>query len=106
MASGEKVLESTELAYDDTLNLFSLPLSNLGVTDIKYLTHKPINQFSSEGDVKFHVPGAGTAYIDMSSVYIKTRVRIATDRGSPIPERGAGKKKKVAVKTMTVCPSL
>lgn len=87
MAAGEKVLESTDLAYDDTLNLFSLPLSNMGVTDVKYLQHKPINQFSVEGDVKFHVTGAGTSYIDLSSVYIKTSVRIVKADGSLVPER-------------------
>jgi len=87
MATGEKVLESTDLAYDDTLNLFSLPLSNMGVTDVKYLQHKPINQFSVEGDVKFHVAGAGTSYIDLSSVYIKTSVRIVKADGSLVPER-------------------
>ena len=74
MSSGEKVLESSDLAYEDTLNLFSVPVSNLGVTDVKYLTHKPVNQFSAEGDVKFHVPGVGTSYIDLSNVYLSTRV--------------------------------
>ena len=88
MAAGEKVLESIDLAYDDTLNLFSLPLSNMGVTDVKYLPHKPINQFSAEGDVKFHVTGSGTAYIDLSSVYLKTSVRLVKGDGSPIPARG------------------
>lgn len=91
MASGEKVLESTDLAYDDTLNLFSLPLSNMGVTDVKYLTHKPINQFSTEGDVKFHVAGAGTAYIDMASVYMKTSVRIVKADGSKLPVKSKRK---------------
>ena len=43
--------------------------------------------------MKFHVPGAGTAYIDLSSVYIKTRVRIVTEDGSPLPERTSKKKK-------------
>lgn len=93
MASGEKILESTDLAYDDTLNLFSLPLSNLGVTDVKYLPHKPINQFSSEGDVKFHVAGAGTAYIDLSSVYLKTTVRIVKDDGSLVASKPRGNRR-------------
>jgi hypothetical protein len=88
MSSGEKVLESSDLAYEDTLNLFSVPVSNLGVTDVKYLTHKPVNQFSAEGDVKFHVPGVGTSYIDLSNVYLSTRVRIVRGDGSRLPEGG------------------
>ena len=87
MTSGEKVLESSDLAYEDTLNLFSVPASNLGVTGVKYLTHKPVNQFSTEGDAKFHVPGVGTAYVDLSNVYLATTVRIVKGDGSSVPAR-------------------
>ena len=88
MSSGEKVLEASDLAYEDTLNLFSVPASNLGVTDVKYLSHKPVNQFSTESEAKFHVPGVGTSYIDLSNVYLATRVRIVRGDGSLVPERG------------------
>jgi len=84
MASSEKILESSELSYEDTLNLFNIPASNLGVSDVKYLTYKPVNQFSSEGNVKFHVPGVGTSYIDLTEVYILTQLRIVRGDGSPV----------------------
>lgn len=87
MASSEKILESSELSYEDTLNLFNVPASNLGVSDIKYLTYKPINQFSSEGNVKFHVPGVGTSYIDLNHAYIMAHLRIIKSDGSKVPTR-------------------
>ena len=89
MASSEKVLESSELAYEDTLNIFSVPASNLGVSEVKYLNYKPVNQFSSEGNVKFHVPGVGTSYIDLNHVYLLTELRIVKGDGSPVPARPA-----------------
>ena len=89
MAGSEKVLESSELAYEDTLNVFSIPASNLGVSDVKYLTYKPVNQFSSEGNVKFHVPGVGTSYIDLNHVYLMTELRIVKSDGSKLPTRAA-----------------
>ena len=87
MASSEKILESSELSYEDTLNLFNVPASNLGISDVKYLTYKPVNQFSSEGNVKFHVPGVGTSYIDLTEVYLMTQMRIVKSDGTPVPAR-------------------
>ena len=93
MTTGEKVLESAELAYEDSLNLFNVPASNLGVTDVKYLSYKPINQFNQEQSVRFYVPGVGSSYIDLSGATLKTVVRILRSDGSPIPKKeedGAG----------------
>jgi len=89
MATNEKILESSELSYEDTLNLFNIPASNLGVSDVKYLTYKPVNQFSSEGNVKFHVPGVGTSYIDLAEVYLLTQLRIVKGDGTRVPARPA-----------------
>ena len=87
MTTSEKVIESAELAYEDSLNLFNVPTSNLGVTDVKFLKYKPINQFTSEGAVRFYVPGVGPSYIDLSGATLKTVVRILRSDGSPIPKR-------------------
>jgi len=87
MASSEKILESSELSYEDTLNVFNAPVSNLGVSDVKYLTYKPVNQFSAEGNVKFHIPGVGTSYIDLTQVYLLTQLRIVKSDGSRVPAR-------------------
>ena len=91
MAGSEKILESSELSYEDTLNLFNVPASNLGISDVKYLTYKPVNQFSSEGNVKFHVPGVGTSYIDLTEVYLLTQLRIVKSDGSHLDPRPSRK---------------
>lgn len=87
MASGEKVLKSTDLAYDNSLDIFEVPACNLGVSSVKYITHRPINQFSTEGNVKFRVPGTGSAYLDLREIYVKTVVRIVKGNGEPLPRR-------------------
>jgi hypothetical protein len=86
---GEKVSESSasQLAYQDNLSLFTVPASNLGVSDVRYLTHKPINQFNADGGiVKFHISGAGQSYLSLNEVYIKTVVSIVDADGKAIPE--------------------
>lgn len=90
MASGEKILKSADLAYETGLDLFQIPVSNLGVSDVKYIVYKPTNMFSTEGNVKFRVPGAGSAYIDMQDIVVRTLVRITRADGSLIPARPSG----------------
>ena len=86
MASDEKIPSYAEIGYDSSLDLFQVPVTNTGVTDVKYVTHKPKNQFSAEGSVKFYVPGAGQWYLDLTEMYVKTVVRITRSDGSLLPK--------------------
>lgn len=86
MASGEKVLKAADLAYENALDIFEVPASNLGVADVRYITHRPVNHFNTEGNVKFRVPGSGSAYIDMREIYLKTTVKITKD-GKDVPAK-------------------
>ena len=86
MATDEKILAYADIGYDGSLDLFQIPATNSGITDVKYVTHKPKNQFSTEGNIKFYIPGAGQWYVDLREMYIKTIVRIVKADGSLVPE--------------------
>jgi hypothetical protein len=91
MASDEKVLDTSDLAFDESLSLFDVPATNVGVSQVNYITHKPVNQFSADGgQVKFRISGAGSSYIDLRELYLKTLVRIVRADGSTIPNQPPG----------------
>ena len=85
MASDEKVLRSSDIAYDSSLDIFEIPVSNLGVADTKFISYKPVNSYNIEGNIKFRVPAAGNCYFDLRELYIKTSVRIMKGNGQPLP---------------------
>ena len=85
MAADERVLRSSDIAYDSALDIFETPVSNLGVVDTKHVIFKASNSFNIEGNIKFRIPAAGNCYFDLSELYLKTAVRIIKADGSPIP---------------------
>ena len=76
MASGEKILGSSDLGYVSSLDLFDVPATNLGITDAKIISFNPVNAYNIEGNIKFRISGAGTNYIDLREIYLKSTVRI------------------------------
>ena len=85
MASDERVLRASDIAYDSALDLFETPVSNLGVVDTKHVSFKATNSFKLEGNIKFRIPAAGNCYFDLRELYLKTAVRIMRADGKPIP---------------------
>lgn len=83
-------MNSADLAYDNSLDLFEVPACNLGVSQVKYVSYRPVNQFSTEGNVKFRIAGSGSSYIDLNDIYVKTRVRITRGDGQRLPKRPPG----------------
>ena len=85
MASDEKVLQSSDIAYDSSLDLFEVPVSNLGVAETKFISFKASNAYNIEGNIKFRIPAAGNCYLDLRELYIKTTVRIVKGNGQSLP---------------------
>ena len=85
MAADERVLRSSDIAYDSALDLFETPVSNLGIVDSKIVSFKPSNAYNIEGSIKFRIPAAGNCYFDLRHLYLKTAVRIMRADGTPIP---------------------
>ena len=85
MADDEKVLRSSDIAYDNSLDVFQVPVANLGVSDTKNVSFKPSNSYDIEGNIKFRVPPAGNCYLDLREMYLKTLVRIVHGNGQRIP---------------------
>ena len=89
MAEGTQIPDEFRLSFEDSLSLFNIPNSNLGVKDIRYLTYKPVTQFQPDStDVRFKIPGVAANYIDLRGIYLKTRVKIVRGDGTkldPLP---------------------
>ena len=101
MAADEKVLKESDIAYDSVLDLFGIPISNLGISESQIVSYKPSNAFDLEGNVKWRIPGTGGSYVDLREIYVKTSVRIMQSDGKPVPP----KPKKSATKTTTSTPA-
>ena len=86
MAEGTQIGDQFKLSFEDSLSIFNVPNSNLGVKDIRYLTYKPVTQFQpGSTDVRFKIPGVTANYIDLRGIYLKTRVKIVRGDGSALP---------------------
>ena len=79
-----KILDSSSLAFDSSLEVFSSPASNLGVSSIKNLIYKPNNQFSAESSVRFHIPMSGATYLKLSDTKLQVKFRIVHGENNPI----------------------
>ena len=86
MAEGTQIGDQFKLSFEDSLSIFNLPNSNLGVKDIRYLTYKPVTQFQpGSTDVRFKIPGVTANYIDLRGIYLKTKVKIVRGDGTKLP---------------------
>ena len=83
MAS-ETVLNLSSLSYDSALDIFSVPASNLGIKEVKYLEHRPRNTFNSESTIRFSVTGGGKEYFYLPETRLKIKLRILNHDGTPI----------------------
>lgn len=85
MAEGTQIADDFKLSFENTLSIFNLPNSNLGVKDIRYLTYKPVTQFQpGSTDVRFKIPGVTPNYIDLRGIYLKTKIRIVRGDGTKL----------------------
>ena len=46
-----------------------------------------MNAYNIEGNIKFRISGAGTNYIDLREIYLKSTVRIVRQGGLSIPQK-------------------
>lgn len=83
--AGEKILDFSNLSYDSSMDIFSSPASNLGITNMKYLEHKAVNQFNSESSVRFFINNSGPDYVYLPETKLKVKLRILQADGSKIP---------------------
>ena len=83
MAS-ETVVNLSSLSYDSALDIFSVPASNLGIKEVKYLEHRPRNTFNSESTIRFSVTGGAKEYFYLPETRLKIKARILNYDGSPI----------------------
>lgn len=81
-----QVLSDSIIGYPEALALFSKPIQNIGVKKNRYINHYPINDFTTQGVIQFHISGNGSSYIDLSKTILNLRCKIVKRDGSDISE--------------------
>jgi hypothetical protein len=81
----DKVLSPSHISFDNGLDIFSTPASNLGVVDYKLLEFKAVNSYLSEGCIRFYVPNVGSSYIFLPDTRLKLKARILQSDNTPLP---------------------
>jgi hypothetical protein len=82
----EKVLNDVQLSFDRSMQIFSRPASDLGITDCKYLEYKPLNAgVGCDGPLRFHVPNAGSTYTFLPETKLKVKFRLLKADRTPLP---------------------
>lgn len=72
----DKVLSTSALSFDSALDAWSQPSVNLGIKTIRFLKYKPINSYSAESSVRFHVPNNGSTYLYLPQTSLEVKFRI------------------------------
>lgn len=81
-----RLLSDSLIGYPQSLALFSKPLQQVGIRNLKMIQHHPINSFDTQNVIKFDVKSAGLSYIDLSKTLLKLKVKILKGDNSKIPE--------------------
>ena len=89
----EKVLDGTNIAFDANLDCLSAVASNLGVAGVRYIAHKPVNQFSSESSVRFSNNNNGSSYLYLPHTSLEVKRRIVKGDRELIKEQDKNKTK-------------
>ena len=70
------VLQGADLGYSEQLAIFSKPIQNVGVNDITFVPYYPVNEFTSQGVIEWHVPGTGRQYLDLSKTRLAVKCQV------------------------------
>ena len=81
-----QVLSDSIIGYPESLAIFSKPVQNIGVKKYRCINYYPVNDFTTQGVVQFHVSGNGSSYIDLSKTLLNIRCRIVKRDGTSIKE--------------------
>lgn len=81
-----KVDERNSIAISESMNLFTMPLIDIGVSKVRYIEYKPLNQLNQDVGLEFEIPNNGNNYIDLRRTYLICKVRIKKDDGTELPE--------------------
>lgn len=72
-------------AIDESLNFFSLPAQDVGVSQRKWVTVRPVNTITEESAVEFNVEGNEACYIDLKNSTLRVKLQVLKEDGSEIP---------------------
>jgi hypothetical protein len=84
--SSDKVILPNKISFDSSLEIFSIPASNLGITDMKVLPYKPTNALDSQSPIRFTIPNQGSSYIYLPDTRLQITAKIKQSDGSDLPE--------------------
>ena len=76
--------ERSSVGIGESMNLFEMPSVDIGVSKVRYVEYKPLNQLNQDVGLEFEVPNSGSQYIDLRRTYLMCKVRIKKQDGSDL----------------------
>ena len=76
----------SSLGIGESMNLFDMPSVDVGVSRVRYVEYKPMNQLNQDVGLEFEIPNNGNRYIDLRRTYLMCKVRIKQADGTDLPE--------------------
>ena len=77
-------MDDTCSCVDSALDLFTPPFKQSGVVDGNWIEIRPVNSTNNHGALEFKLKGSGEDFTDLAHSYIKLKVRIVKQDGSPM----------------------
>ena len=79
-----QVLKDSLVGYPEELAIFDKPIQNVGIKKYQCIDYYPVNDFTTQGIIQFHVPGNGAGYLDLSRTTLSIRCKIVKRDGTDV----------------------
>ena len=101
----QEVLEDAYIGYSEELAIFQKPIHNVGIKNTHVTTFYPVNDFSTQGVIQFHVNNNSSNYLDLRRTRLNITCKIVRQNGDKIEPvtvaSGRGKRSKDTEDTST-----
>ena len=77
----------SSIGISESMNLFEMPTVDVGVSKIRYVEYKPLNQLNQDVGLEFEIPNSGNQYIDLRRTYLMCKVRVKKADGTDLPDK-------------------
>ena len=80
-----EIPEGSQLAFSEKLDLFTKPVADVGLTDVSWVSYRPINQYCSQSSIDFLINNQGQSFLDFDKSYMNITLRVLQGDGKLIP---------------------
>ena len=78
--------ERSSLGIGESMNLFQMPIVDVGVSKVRYVDFQPKNHMNKSLGMEFVITNLGNQYIDLRRTYLKLKVRILQGNETELPK--------------------